>query len=241
MKKLVFTLFFVSTLNLAQAETTKKEDVGFLKCVRKITATKRADTNTLQKLFEMVKAYKNTDVNDSMRSCEALLLEVKELPKISKNELRDNLEHVQLGADYESGWNAMHILDGMIHPSSECALNSVGVDAALGLGGGVGLGIGSCQREDGRVFVMVAPRFSYAIGGGAAVTIGRQHFTLRDEKIVEDGGFTLGIILVQREIKGDDSAFGLGLAVILEAGSVIPLKVLPVGNNFDKIREYLTK
>lgn len=241
MKKLLITLFCLSSLNFAQAATTKREDIKFLKCVRRVLTPKRIDFAALNKLFYTIKDYKANGPEVSLKTCHEILAEVKDLPRLNQDEMETILYKVNNAHDYSVGWNAMRILDNMIDNYSECILNSAGVDAAFGIGGGVGLGVGTCHRGDGRVFAIVAPRISYGIGGGIVVTLGRQHFTLINNKVVEDGGFTYGAILAEREMDGNENAYGVGLGLMLEDGVIIPLKVLPVGNDFRESRKYLIK
>lgn len=234
MKKLVLTLVCLSSLSLAQAGE-KRDDNRFLKCARQNILTRKLDVASFEKLADAIDQYQVAPVA-AQKECEALLKEVKKLPKLSKKEFENNYDRL---SDQQNAKTNL-VLYLLMARSAECTLGSAGADVAFGLAIGAGMGVGSCRRSDGKVFAIVAPRVSWGFGGGAIVTAGVQHFTIHNGKIVSDEtSINAGFLIAQRELDGDDDAFGLGFGIMLENDYTFNLKLVPIGNNFKELREAL--
>ncbi len=116
-----------------------------------------------------------------------------------------------------------------------CKLNGIQADVALGIGFGLGASVGRCESRDGRIWGMFIPTAGIYLGGGATVeAIHGEFYVFRGRPTFSsDLELNIGFILAQKE-SDDISGEGVGFGLMVGGSTGLALKVLPIGNNFER-------
>lgn len=232
MKK-CFILMSLFAMTAAHANVARKED-RFLKCVRKVVQSRRADDESIKKIYEVLKEFKQEKPEVLLDSCEEIVQEIKDQPKRDKKAIENAISATVQNDQTLNAYAAQRTLKKMISPSMKCHIEGVQADAALGFGIEVGLKTGGCRSQDGHHYGMFFPSIGATIGGGALVLFTHKKFTIwNDERVTDDSGHLLGGMLIAFD---EEDGIGLGFGLILGGAKQLNLKVLPLGNNFDDIK-----
>ncbi len=234
MTKLIFVMVLVFGFSHVHAAGTLKTEIDLLKCVRKTINNKRVDGPALEKLNNLLNEYNRSNAAELATRCETLKKEFKKLPRISFDKMWDIFSYQNLEG------KGSYILRDNIDASMHCKMGGIQADAALGIGFGLGLGVGRCQSTDGRIWGMFIPTASMYFGGGATVEAIHGEFYIYRGKPVFDSTLeiNLGFIFAQKE--GDDiDGEGIGFGLMIGGTTGLALKVLPIGNNFERGLENL--
>ncbi len=225
----IFFILFVTILgmNQAQAKSQSRDEKNLLKCVRKTIDARRMNANAMTKLYGIIAAYEKSNVKELVQTCESLKNELKDQAKISREEMDKMAEALGPIDD-----KVIQILKTNIFPHYYCHIGGAQVDVAVVIGGGVGLGIGVCTGDNGKVLAVVVPMAARHLGFGAAATAIYGDFDINTKNnVFGSGEITIGGLFAVKT--GEDThGFGLGLGFMGGVTRGTMLKLVQVGNNF---------
>lgn len=241
MNKFVFLLTFLTCFT-AQAEQLKVN--GTLRCVRKIIEQRQVDEQILVKTQSIFYRVQKNELENLEEECKSILATTEDRAPLKKNEVDELLWKVQAA-------RALHRLND---PGMKCVVGGISAEAAFIVGGGLGIHVGQCHSESGRVFAVISPTPFYSVGIGAMVFaeklkfyIGPEHISTKFEgnsaAIIfadeDDGGRparTIGFgdhhITIGGPKKTQLKGYGVGLGITTKEGRNFVFKLAPLGNDF---------
>ena len=251
---LVVALFFAQSSSASTSSASEERNVNrVLKCVRAITESHRFNTEVILKtdglLRELSSDYGNhQDTSALMSDCQALKKESEKIEKQTDSQIGKLTDDLYWqGKGLISDIFADIVLKRFLSPSMACHIVGIEVKAALGFGLGAGLATGTCRSDTGRRFAVMVPMGAVLLGGiveaemmGLSFEIPNAHNVLDESSITLALG--VSVRMDQLGILGGSSkteGLGVGLGFALEDYAVLPLKFLPLGNNFKAIKALL--
>jgi len=223
------------TLNIAQA-SNKKEKIELIKCLRKTIDSRRIDQHAMDKTFALLASYNQHNANELTIECKNNLQEIKKLPKSSFHHM---LELLEKSLQSDSNRQVYHILHTLIENPTSCKAKGVEVDAAIGVGFGVGLSLGKCYGGNGRNWRIVAP--SYSVNFGVGITamiiklefyITRGHIAAESDELIYTAAFMAG---ARGNFYAEVRAVGVGFAIMIGGTQSYVLRLIPAEQNFNHL------
>ena len=217
-----------------------------LKCTRDVIQSKKIDKDTLiqfGKVLDGVTA--NGSADQLLSNCKAIKTAVSSLPRRSGKEIAADFAALEMTNQVSFG--SLGILKMFSQPVTSCTVLGIDADVAIGVGVGAGVAFGECRSESGRKFGVMVPMVSALVGLMADAQIVDWKFQYASNEFVSaHDGILMGLVLSFRADqldfgfgRTDTEAVGVGIGIAGESTLTLPIKLLPLGNDFTEIKSIL--
>jgi hypothetical protein len=240
MKFYIITLMTFLSLNIAQA-STKKEKIELLKCIRKTMDSRRIDQAAMEQTLALLTEYNHYNAEELTTECKKNLATFKTIPKTTFHDMSIILDKVHMN----NGSHAKDLLSLFIQNPTECKVKGVEVDAAIGIGAGVGAAVGKCRGGNGRIWNVIAPSYSFNLGLGASAMISKLEFYITRGKIAADSDEFIYTVAFIGGLRGNFyaqvRAVGIGFALMIGGTQSYALRMIPAGQDFSELIKTLDR
>ena len=222
------------------------ETDALLKCTREVVQSRRTDSSALSQLGRGLQTLgSGGSADQALTSCKEIKVQLSHLPRRKSADIKTDIDSLEQNKSISYG--VQSVLQEFNQPMTSCKVIGIDADAAVGVGVGAGIAFGKCQSQSGRKFGVVVPMVSALVGFMADAQLVDWNFSYAaDEAISAHDGILIGLILSFRADRldfgfgsTDTEAVGVGIGIAGEDTFTLPIKLLPLGNDFTVIKSTL--
>jgi hypothetical protein len=240
MKFYIITLITLLSINIAQA-STKKEKIELLKCIRKTIDSRRIDQAAMEQTITLLTEYNHYNAAELTNECKNNLVTFKKIPKTTFKNISIFLQNNNSNINPYVN----HLLYLLIQNPTNCKVKGIELDAAIGIGAGVGAAVGKCRGGNGKNWSVISPSYSINLGLGITAMMSELEFNITRGAIVADNDELVYTIAFIGGLRGNFyaqvRAVGVGFALMIGGSQSYVLNMIPAGQDFRELIETLDR